>query len=245
MSFSQFECIGLSAKTDSKVIDLINKTIEKAKTVQIPNAKTEHYKVFNDGKAQIWYLFKDNELLSAHPHFQADNKPRVSIVNYVIDEENATGRLIAYLKPTEDLQNGLAPIVFNVPDFWLIDEMQFPFAANIELAGFAININLFSDVDEFFAKTETLQDLKLSDKALIPTGLFVEENQKPEPLVLMSGHIISSEKIYSVETGQDYYHLNIESIENIDILAPAYAFKSEPKQGMIVLGDFYLSGRLV
>ncbi len=245
MSFTPFECIGLSAEREDEIVKLINRTIDNAKRVEIPHTFKHEYRLYEQDRIQVWYLLVENELVSAAPHFLGDSQPELGVFNYAVDEENAEGKLFAFIQPTEDLRDGLAPIVFRVPDFWLIDEMKFPFLSKVQLVAFAVNISIYANEGEFYEKTGKSTKLKLGVQSLIPSGLFVEGDEQPDPAAMFSGRILSAEKLTNEETGRKFYHLIVESIEKIDVLAPEYAFEVEPKDGMIVSGDFILSGRLV
>ncbi len=245
MSFTPFECIGLSAESEDEIVKLINRTIDKAKPVKIPHTVKHEYRLYEQGRIQVWYLIVEKELVSASPHFKAESQPQLGIFNYAVDEENAEGKLMAFIQPSEDLRDGLSPIVFRVPDFWLIDEMKFPFLSKVELVAFAVNISLFANEGEFYEKTGNISEFKLGVQSLIPSGLFVEKDEQPEPAVMFSGRVLKSEKLQNEETGRMFYHLVVESIETMDVVAPEYAFETEPEPGMIVYGDFILSGRIV
>ena len=243
MPFSSFENLGLTFDSEEVIHEFINFALEEAEVVPAPNTEEEfEYRVYRDNKLEVWFFITDNELVHIKPFFEGKNFHQLGITNYFIDQEDTSGRFFGFIEPNEELTDGLAPVVFEVPDFWLNAPKQLPSLDKTLLTAFAINLEVFED-EQALEQANTLDEFAFSSEMFIPIGLFGDPDN-PEPLAQFSGEIIEVNKHTNKYSGKEFYHLVVKSLKPFDVVSTAEAFERQPKPGNYVKGDFMMSGRL-
>jgi hypothetical protein len=107
-----------------------------------------------------------------------------------------------------------------------------------------------------FATTEELSESDFagiaSDGAMIPTGTLrteggrTERREPPLPLALLAGRIQSINRLQNSLSRMPFYVLQVKTLGGlVDVVADATYVSREPLVGGIVVGSFFLSGRLL
>ncbi|MCA1622283.1 MAG: hypothetical protein LC778_00500 [Acidobacteria bacterium] len=250
---SNLSDIGFPVQSDEDVNVLITETINRVEAIKCPQG---FYLRFADASGAEIYLQGNNkqELIGFNPHFDGKSRRTVGLTRAIErDSSELDGGFYAWANPTdEDFEvSGEYPFVFDVPDFRMIEKIEFPQIREIQLTAFASNdFKIFADEKEYDSSQES--ELKYASKSFVPIGLFNfdEENsenvQPPRPIGMFAGEIKEFELKTNELSNEKFYWFLVETLGGeTDVVADAKLVPTEPKIGGIVSGQFWLSGRVI
>jgi hypothetical protein len=249
---SNLSDIGFPTPDEQAVNEMIMHVLEFARPIE---CKQGFYLKFSDASGAEIYLQGnfDQELVGFNPHFAGTSRRKVGLTQKIErDSSELDGGFHAWANPfeEEDEISGEYPFVFDVPDFRMNEIENFPALRDIQLTAFASNdFQIFSSEEAFYDSQES--ELKYASKSFVPVGLFsFDENENIDlnvvrPIGKLAGEIKAFDRRTNQLSGQDFYWFLVETLGGeVDIVADPKFVTEEPKQGGIISGQFWLSGKI-
>jgi len=248
---SNFSNIGFNVTTQEEFQLLLEKAYATSKPIKINEGA---YSVYTDNSgAELFMQFnKKNELLGANPHFKGKSKRTVCLTNTVERlESELDGAFHCWADPSEENNpdSGEYPFVFDLPDFKIIGQIDFPKKFDIQLTAFAQELSIY-DSEKEYDESQTSEP-KWATQSFIPSGLFsfAEGENNPSPpkaTGMFTGIIKEFAKKRSELTNEEFYWLLVDTLGGeVDVVADIRYFEKEPVLNGIVQGHFWLSGQLI
>jgi hypothetical protein len=136
------------------------------------------------------------------------------------------------------------PVVFDAPDFPDVREAMLTAKHDVELAGFTVELNVYTTEEAF---REAQPDLKpLEIPAFLPAGMMAQiEGGQPTAHALMVGRVLESERVPNQLTGREFVRIRIETPAGpIDLIVDPGMVEDLPNDGDILQVGAWLSGRI-
>ena len=141
------------------------------------------------------------------------------------------------------------PFVFDVPDRDLHGEFVLPAHRKVQLTAFAHELDIYENEEEFARKQEEEApgQIKFAPESFMPIGLFGDEGAEPRAEALFTGKVLRGGWIRNDASGQFFYWMLVQTLGcEIDVVADRRLIgEQEVREGSIVSGTFWLSGRLL
>jgi len=250
---SNLSDIGFPTPDEQAINEMIMHVLEVAQPVQ-----TSHgfYLVYTDSSGAEIYLQGNfnQELVGFNPHFAGKSRRAVALTRAIErDSSELDGGFYAWANPPEDSgEAGDYPFVFDVPDFRMVENSEFPRLAEIQLTAFASNdFKVFAGEEDYQNSQES--ELKYASKMFVPSGLFAFDEKDNSvdlsvvrPVGMFAGEIREFELKTNELSGENFYWFLVETLGgDTDIVVDPKYVPTEPRIGGIVSGQFWLSGRIL
>ena len=136
------------------------------------------------------------------------------------------------------------PVIFDAPDFPDVKDVFLTAKHEVELAGFALELNVYATEEDFRAGQPDLKPLGVP--AFIPAGMMAEmEGGSPTAHALMVGHVLEAEAVTNVLTQRDFFRLRVETPAGpMDMAVDPGLVDALPEVGHIIQAGAWLSGRM-
>jgi hypothetical protein len=137
------------------------------------------------------------------------------------------------------------PVVFDAPDFVDTVDLDLPSRREVEVVGFAVEVNAFESEE---ALREGQPDLKpLTFPAFIPAGLIgAVADVPPTAHALLVGEVTGAETVQNQLTGGEFIHLQVETpVDPMDIVADLSLVPELPAVGSYAQVGVWVSGRVL
>jgi hypothetical protein len=199
--------------------------------------------------AELWiYVDSTGTMKSVQPHFSGGPKMRLEI-QAILDRPEMSPYDGGFLGLTEEggsnpSLGGGFPVVFDAPDFPDVKDAMLTTKHDVELAGFAVELNVYATEEAF---REAQPDLKpLGIPAFIPAGMVAQtEGDSPTAHALMVGRVLESETVTNQLTGRDFIRLQIETPAGpMDMAVDPGLVETLPDTGHVIQAGAWLSGRI-
>jgi hypothetical protein len=199
--------------------------------------------------AELWiYVDTTGAMRSVQPHFAGGPRIRLEI-QAILERPDISPYDGGFLCLTQEggsnpSLGGGFPMVFDAPDFPDVREAVLTAKHDVELAGFAVELNVYATEEEF---REAQPDLKpLEVPAFLPAGLMAQmEGSQPTAHALMVGRVLAAEKLLNHLTGRSFLKIEIETPAGpLNLIGDPGMVEDLPAQGHIVQAGAWLSGRL-
>jgi hypothetical protein len=246
---SHLSSIGFPVNTEQDFQSLANKLYERGERIKATNG---FYIRFADNSGAELYLQENQnkEIIGMNPHFRGKGKMKVCLTNAVKrGGSEMDGAFHGWADPTEDNNpdTGIYPFVFDVPDFYSLENIKFPFTTTVQISAFAHELSLYENEQDFNAKQN--EKMKFAPESFIPSGLFSPGGQTTEPPEangIFTGRILEVEEKMNVFTKEKFYWFLVKTLGGeFDVVSDIKLISQPPKVGGIASGSFWLSGRLV
>lgn len=248
---SNLSDIGFPVQSEQDVNVLITETIKRVESIKCPHGI---YLKFTDPSGAQIYLQGNlqQELVGFNPHFDGKSRRTVSLTKAIErDSSELDGGFQASANSQDNADNSVEyPFVFDVPNFRIVPNYQFPQFREIQLTAFASNDFKIFDDEESYLDSQ-VDEPKLASKSFIPSGMFLPDENKtaiepPRPIGIFAGEIKEFELKTNQLSNEKFYWFLVESLGGeIDVVADVKLISNEPKIGGIVSGQFWLSGKIV
>jgi hypothetical protein len=252
---SNLSDIGFPVRSEHDVNDVIMSILKHLETIVCP--PRGFYFKFKDKSGAEIYLQTNSaqEIIGFNPSFSGKSKRRVGLTEIIErDTSDLDGAFHAWANPKEeDFENsGEYPLVFDVPDFRVYENIELPKLAEIQLNAFASNdFQIFANAEDF--DSSQTEETKFASNFFIPGGLFsVNENEETDDIIPPQAHAMFAGEIKEFElktnefTGEAFYWFWVETFGGqIDVVADIALVKEKPQIKGIVRGSFWLSGKLI
>jgi hypothetical protein len=200
--------------------------------------------------AELWiYVDTTGAMKSVQPHFAGGPRIRMEL-QAILERPEVSPYDGGFLCLTQtggsnpSLGGGF-PVVFDAPDFPDVREAILTAKHDVELAGFAVEINLY-DTEEAFREAQP--ELKpLGVPAFIPAGMVSQvEGATPTAHALMVGRVVEAVLVKNQLTEVEFLRLRIETPAGpMDLAVDPAMVPDLPAPGHILQVGAWLSGRLV
>jgi hypothetical protein len=235
---SNLSDVGFPVKSNEDVNGLVELWAKDVK--EFPCEKGS-YLVFFDASGVEIYLQMDlrGELLGFNPFFAGKTRHEISISQVIErDTSEMDGGYVANFV-SDDM-----PFVFDSPNIFA-NRFEYPKRCEIQLNAFASNDLRVFENNEIFIESQ-IAEPKIAAKSFAATGLHRhEEDIPPQAHAVFSGEIMQVELKTNATSGEKFYWLLIETeVGEIDVVADVNLFEIEPKNGGIVRGSFWLTGKI-
>lgn len=199
-----------------------------------------------DGTELTLWIEDRKRLVGVHPHFSGSCTRRVRIEEWIFppEESRLARRAYAWASAADTFGHPF-PLVFELPDGSLYDDLALPVDCEVQLAAFADYLQAFS-TEEFLAHQKAKQ-IELTPHSFVPTGMFTPEHT-PElwhALAYVRGRVLSTEMLRNQLTADAFVHVRMAtSGGELDVVANPADVIGTIAVGGFIQGSFWLSGRL-
>jgi hypothetical protein len=199
--------------------------------------------------AELWiYVDSTGVMKSVQPHFSGGPTMRLEL-QAILDRPEVSPYDGGFLGLTEEggsnpSLGGGFPVVFDAPDFPDVKDAILTTKHDVELAGFAVELNVYATEEAF---REAQPDLKpLGVPAFIPAGMVAQtEGGTPTAHALMVGRVLEAETVTNHLTSREFVRLRVETPAGpLDMAVDPGLVDALPDTGHIVQAGAWLSGRL-
>lgn len=261
---NHMRCIGFDVQTEDEFLELARKAVlEGGKEHSAGEGGGQAYRAGDGCYLFVWRVGQGVELwsqvgpegksiLGLNPHFSGDAVMRVGITERIPPpyEGSLDGAFYGWLDPESDdePESGWCPVVFDVPNYSILAELELPLVCNVQLAAFPHSLEVFPSEDEYFASQG--EGPHMASEAFIPSGTFRPRGGLIEPPLseaIFSGIVLEARTITNQDTGLDFEHARIKTLGGeVDLVVDPEAPMGSPlRSGAVVKGTFWLSGLLL
>lgn len=199
--------------------------------------------------AELWiYLDPTGQMKAVVPHFSGGPRMRLEIQAVVERPEVSSfdGGFVGLTQAggANPTIGGFA-VVFDSPDFPDVRKTFLTSKHDVELAGFAVELNVYRSVEEL---KEAQPEMKpLEPPSFIPAGLMSQmEGNPPTAHALMVGTLLEAELAKNDLTGLEFLRLQVETPAGpIALVADPNLLSEVPEAGSVIQAGAWLSGRLL
>ena len=199
--------------------------------------------------AELWiYIDETGTMKSVQPHYAGG--PRIKLELQAIFERSEVSPYDGgFLGLTQEggsnpSLGGGFPIVFDAPDFPDVKEAMLTAKHDVELAGFAVELNVYDKEEDF---REAQPDLKpLGIPAFIPAGMVAQmEGGQPTAHALMVGRVLEAQRVKNELTDREFLRIRTETPAGpLDLIVYPGLLNDLPENGSIIQAGAWLSGRI-
>ena len=200
--------------------------------------------------AELWiYVDETGAMKSVQPHFSGG--PRIKLeLQAILERPEVSPYDGGFLGLTQEggsnpSLGGGFPIVFDAPDFPDVKEALLTAKHDVELAGFAVELNVYAKEEEF---REAQPDLKPLDiPAFIPAGMMAQmEGGQPTAHALMVGRVLEAQRGHEpTDRAGNSFRIRMETPAGpMDLIVDPGLLDDLPETGHIIQAGAWLSGRI-
>lgn len=212
-----------------------------------------HYRAYKDmSGAEVWMSKDSKKAYGLNCHFSGDTVWKVGVERIARSPKNEMDGVLfcwADAQWYEDTMewSGLFPFVVNVPDFQSVNGyLKPPATVEIQLCALATSVSIFKSREDYEADAlSNAGSLQRNVESFIPLDISSREF---EDLAYssMSGVIRGFSYEVNSFTGRAFWLADVQTLGgNLNVLCDPELIEGTPLPGSIVIGDVYMSGRLV
>ena len=239
--------------------------VQDRDTIVMPGAK-EGFKILHlptKSGAELWGgATKNQEFFGNDPHYSGPARMRVSLHEKIEEEYNEGGFICdevdadpSYfsLGGSDDDIGCLRNLRFFCPTFQLCGtEVVVPCNMDVQICAFAIECKVFDCLDEYEKWNEKRKEqgrLNFADQSFAMDSAFRgEQCEQYKYCAIFSGRVVRAVRKVNERTGEPFFWALVETLgdHQIDVVVhPMVVRGNPPRPGSIILGSFFLSGRLM
>lgn len=240
---SHFSAIGFSFDSQEAMAKVLQEIAPDAEAIPVEVGLYLRWRSATGG--ELWVQAVDGEVVGLQPHYVGPARMPVCVTARVPlpDDSALDGTWYAWADPdnaTGDEALGVYPFLFSAPDARLLDGLQPQARRVLQIALFAHDIRVGETREAFHE-----EDLRLAPIAAVPLGLFVEEGEPPQALVLYAGTVLSVNRLVEPK-GDAFYHLHLATLGGeVDVVASEEQLATVPAVGWAVRVSGWVSARVV
>jgi len=199
--------------------------------------------------AELWiYVDESGTMKSVQPHFAGGPRIRLEL-QAIVERPEVSPYDGGFLGLTQEggsnpSLGGGFPMVFDAPDFPDVKDAFLTAKHDVELAGFAVELNVYPTEEAF---REAQPDLKpLGVPAFLPAGMVAQvEGGQPTAHALMVGRVLESERVTNQLSGREIIRLQMETPAGpMDLIVDPDLVEGLPEVGFVLQAGAWLSGRI-
>ncbi|HEY7416405.1 MAG TPA: hypothetical protein VH593_14525 [Ktedonobacteraceae bacterium] len=187
-------------------------------------------------------------IIGMNPHFRGDASMPVRLVSRVTKRRQSIldGSFLGWAASDSSGGNSY-PLVFDLPDYDLYNELTLPCTRVVQVAAFAHMLEGYEDEKAY--ETVNEREQQADPETFYPSGLFIVHHRVQDPpraQASLSGYVLATELYTNPVTNQKFYWVLVRTRgSQFDIVADPQVVQGKIVQGGIVKGTFWLSGRLI
>jgi len=223
-------------------------------TVILPGAK-EGFRILHLSTkcgAELWGGATEfNEFFGNDPHYSGPSRMRVFLHEKIMNEFNEGG--FACDGGIDCCEDGcLTDLEFFCPTFQLCGtEVEIPRRMTVQLCAFARECQVFDSLEKYNHWRKSQREkgrIGFPDQCFTMEKALFGDDEKNNYYALFSGRVVQAERKVNDRTGEPFFWALIETLGNqqIDVVVhPMVVRGNPPRPGSVILGSFFLSGRLL
>ncbi|MEI5990852.1 hypothetical protein A5881_002357 [Enterococcus termitis] len=242
---NHFSTVGLPVSSEEDFMKYAKVVFESGKKIKAHGGAYLLLKMGNG--IELWgQVNTQGEMIGLNPHYKGAAVSTVRLLEQVEDPKDTMldGRIYSEAEPGED-GAFTYPFVFDMPDI-AAQKIKYPVIREVQLAAFAHELNIYEDEEAYNRAQET--EPKFASEFFIPSGLFGVEEGKggASSMGLFGGRVLSAEKIINPYSNDYFYYAKVKTLGGeFDVVADPELVAEEIKEGTIISGSFWLTGRLI
>ncbi len=240
--------LGIGSSSDEERQDQVRKILKESQP-HSHRSDSMTLRWTDPSGAELWiYVDTNGTMKSVQPHFAGGPRMRLEL-QAIVDRPEVSPFDGGFLGLTQEggsnpSLGGGFPVVFDAPDFPDVKDAMLTSKHDVELAGFAVELNVYTTKEAF---REAQPDLKpLGIPAFIPAGMVAQaEGASPTAHALMVGRVLEAEVVANQLTGREFVRLRLETPAGpLDMAVDPGLVETLPEVDQIVQTGAWLSGRL-
>ena len=242
---NHFSTVGIPVSSEADFMKYVNLVFESGKKIKAYGGTYLLLKMGNG--IELWgQLNTQGEMIGLNPHYKGTAVSTVRLIEKVEDPTDTLldGRVYSEAEPSEDGAFAY-PFVFDMPDI-AAQKIKYPVIREVQLAAFAHELSVYADEEEYNKAQET--EPKFASEFFIPSGLFEgdEEGGRPSSMGLFGGRVLAAEKLRNPYSDEYFYYAKVKTLGGeFDVVADPELVTEEIREGNIISGSFWLTGRLI
>ncbi len=177
---SHFSAIGFPVRTYGEFEDLMARALEHGECIETRRGAYVRWSL--GAGPELWAQEYENGEFGLVPHFAGEAIMRVGLTERIERPEAPPldDAFYGWADPedAEDMESGLFPLVFDVPDYVLHQNLSLPVIVEARISAFAHELTAYSGEEEFLADQE---EPKFSPEFFIPSGTFKSGGETMDP----------------------------------------------------------------
>jgi hypothetical protein len=217
----------------------------------VPVGGGEYRVLSSDAGAQLWAAVERRGRVAAlTPHFAGEARCQGRLTDRIRREGESSfegafdGWALDELPASpEDGSGDITPLLFDAPDALAHSGLRLPALADVQIAGFAHECTWHRDLDAFRA-AQGGHDVRFAEEAFAHLDAFADGPDR-SAMAMLSGRVQDTAIRVNERTGLGFRWALVRTlIGDIDLVADPAVVDGEPAAGGVVIGSFWLSGRI-
>jgi len=217
----------------------------------IPVHGGEYRVLRSDAGSELWAgVDRRGRLAGLVPHFAGPSRSRARLDERIqragespfegaFDGWALPGGAASPATPGDDV----TPLVFDVPDALVHLDLRLPAVADVQIAAFAYESEWHPDPAAFRA-AQAGEDVPFAEEAFAHLDVF-DEGAERSAMAVLSGRVLDTRVRVNELTGLGFRWAAVRTlVGDIDLVADPLVVTGEPAVSGIVIGTFWLSGRI-
>jgi hypothetical protein len=240
--------IGIASTSGEERQDLVRRILKAAQ----PYSRREDSLTLrwtDPSGAELWiYVDGEGAITSVQPHFSGGPRIRLEI-QAVVERPEVSPYDGGFLGLTQTggsnpALGGGFPVIFDAPDFPDKKGVFLTAKHDVELAGFALELDVYGTEEDFRAAQPELKPLDVP--AFIPAGMLAEtEGKPPTAHALMVGRVLEAVEVTNELAESPFIRLRIETPAGpMDMAVDPELVRGLPTEGDIIRAGAWISGRI-
>lgn len=246
---SKFSTIGLPADSEREYGAWATRAVSEGQAVE---ASEGGYRVLrSDVGAELWAAVdRRGSIIGLTPHFAGAARCHARITDRIgrAGESLSTGGFDGWALDDlpgspDDASRDVTPLRFDAPDAGLHSALRLPALVDVQVAAFAQECTWHRDVDAFRA-AQKREEIPFAEEAFAYLDVFADGPERSATAIL-SGRVRDSAVRANELTGSGFQWAFARTLfGDIDVVADPAVADGAPAVGGVVIGSFWLSGRI-
>jgi hypothetical protein len=217
----------------------------------VPVGDGEYRVLSSNAGTQLWAgVDRRGRIVGLTPHYAGAARCRGRLTDRInrADESSFDGAFDGWAcddRPAspDDPSSDITPLLFDAPDALAHRDLRLPAIADVQIAAFAHECTWHRDVDTF-RSAQASEDMPFAEEAFAYLDVFAEGPDRSATAIL-SGQVRDTAIRVNELTGLGSRWAAVRTlIGDIDVVADPAVVDGEPTVGGVVIGNFWLSGRI-
>ncbi len=240
--------LGIGSSSADERLDQVRRILKESKP-HSHRADSMTLRWHDPSGAELWiYVDETGAMKSVQPHFSGGPRIRLEL-QAIVERPEVSPYDGGFLGLTQEggsnpSLGGGFPMVFDAPDFPDVRDAFLTAKHDVELAGFAVELNVYPTEEAF---REAQPELKpLGVPAFLPAGMVAQvEGAQPTAHALMVGRALESVRVTNHLTGMAFVRIRLETPAGpMDLIVDPGMVEDLPENGYVLQVGAWLSGRI-
>ena len=247
---SSFSTIGVPiVESEEEYTAWATRTVSEGQVVPVGDG--EYRVLSSDAGPQLWAAVdRRGRVVGLTPHYAGAARCRGRLTDRIsrADESSFDGAFDGWAcddRPAspDDASSDVTPLLFDAPDALAHRDLRLPAIADVEIAAFAHECTWHLDVDAF-RLAQASEDMPFAEEAFAYLDVFADGPDR-SATAIFSGRVRDTAIRVNELTGLGFRWAAVRTlIGDVDVVADPAVVDGEPTAGGVVIGSFWLSGRI-